>query len=98
MVYSKLDLATGYHQPAIEPKKTYRTAFKVYRDYTHMPFSPMASAMHLLHFGDSCAKCFVISWMTLLPFILMMFWFLVLQLKNMRPICVGFSINCENTR
>ena len=41
--------------------------------------------------------CFVISWMTLLPFILTMFWFLVLQLKNMRPIYVGFSINCENT-
>ena len=27
MVYSKLDLATGYHQLAIEPTHTYRTAF-----------------------------------------------------------------------
>ena len=27
MVYSKLDLATGYHQLAIEPIHTYRTAF-----------------------------------------------------------------------
>ena len=27
MVYSKLDLATGYHQLAIEPTDTYRTSF-----------------------------------------------------------------------
>ena len=27
MVYSKLDLATGYHQLALEPTYTYRTAF-----------------------------------------------------------------------
>ena len=27
MVYSKLDLATGYYQLAIEPTHTYRTAF-----------------------------------------------------------------------
>ena len=27
IVYIKLDLATGYHQLAIEPTHTYRTAF-----------------------------------------------------------------------
>ena len=28
MVYSKLDLATGHHQLAIESRQTYKTAFK----------------------------------------------------------------------
>ena len=41
MVYSKLDLATGYHQLAIEPTHTYRTAFQsqwgLY-EYVVLPF------------------------------------------------------------
>ena len=41
MVYSKLDLATGYHQLAIEPTHTYRIAFQsqwgLY-EYVVLPF------------------------------------------------------------
>ena len=41
MAYKKLDLVTGYHQLAMEPIHTYRTAFKnqweLY-EYVALPF------------------------------------------------------------
>ena len=47
MVYSKLDLAIGFYQLAIEPTTPTELLFKVGRDYMNTFFSPLASAMHL---------------------------------------------------
>ena len=53
MVYSKLDLATGYHQLAIKPITPTELFFKVSRDSINILFSPLASEMHLTCFRGS---------------------------------------------
>ena len=56
MVYSRLDLATGYHQLAIEPIRTYRTAFKVGADFMNMWFSlwPLQFTFSVLGAYEPC--------------------------------------------